>query len=410
LKDLGLDKFLDDPAAFRAFMKRANEIEEILRALGLDDLLRDPKKLKEMLEASLALKKVLEDYGLGAAVKDASLLAEILSRYNAMKAAFEEHGFSDMFEDPYTLKGWLKSYTRIREEFRNVGLEYLMDSPPAMRDFLQKNKDAAEQLKEMQNLKDKVELLDKMLTKSNKDLETARAELAAVKVELAAYKELCPSLEELRRMKEEAGQYRNMKKLKKAQDKELEELRKLLEEKERERAEAAERERIMALKYKELDIFKLDIIARELKAIDGELTRVGRTAKDLLTDASRLKNLDEKEQITPHGDHVLDQCKEMRAHIRDVINKCLSETQRMHIGVAVDDPLAAHELKEGGVMAGYIIEEMDKPDYGSSKAARLVQNDALARESHSRGGSLPIIGAGRRTPTDGHRPLSRQLE
>jgi hypothetical protein len=34
---------------------------------------------------------------------------------------------------------------------------------------------------------------------------------------------------------------------------------------------------------------------------------------------------------------------------QDVINKCLSETQKLHIGAATDDPTAAGELKDGGV-------------------------------------------------------------
>merc|ERR1719373_1183923 len=106
-------------------------------------------------------------------------------------------------------------------------------------------------------------------------------------------------------------------KLKKAADAEVAEARRQLEQKEKERLEALEKERLMALKYKELDIFKLDIIARELKALDNELTAVGKTAKMLITDAHRLRNMDEREQISPHGDNVLDQCKDLRAHIRD---------------------------------------------------------------------------------------------
>jgi len=322
-----------------------------------------------------------------------------------MKAAFEEHGFSDLFEDPVSLKGWLRNYARIREEFRNVDLEYLMDSAPAMRDFLAKNKNSLEELKELQALKDKCAHLENMLTKSNKDLASCRAELESCKTELAAYKEICPSLDELRKMKEEAGQYRTLKKLKKNQDKELEELRRLLEEKERERLEALEKERLMALKYKELDIFKLDIIARELKALDNELSAVGKGAKMLNNDAHRLRNMDEREQIAPYGDKILDQCKDLRAHIRDVIQKCLNETQRMHIGVAIEDHMAAGELKDGGVMAGYVCEEVDKPDYGSSKAARLCQDDAIKRDVTSRQSgrqsptTLPAIASGRRTPS-----------
>jgi len=339
----------------------------------------------------------------------------VLSRYGALKKAFEEHGHADKFEDPtYTLSGFLKTYGKIREEFRNVDLEYLMDSPVAMRDFLQKNKEAAQQLKELQDLRDKLVLLESLLDKANKEIAGMKDELA----EFAKWKAICPSLEELKKMKEEAGQYRTLKKLKKAQDKELEDLRQLLADKERERAEALERERLMAMKYKELDIFKLDIIARELKVLDQELNLIGKAAKAMLTDASRLKNMDERENIAPHGDKILDQCKDHRSHIRDVINKCLSETQKFHIGVALEDHMAAGELKDGGVMAGYVCEEveagkdvttkMERPDHGhgNSKAARLRQDDELKREremhregQHSQSkGSLPKIDPGRRSP------------
>merc|ERR1712232_1380876 len=119
--------------------------------------------------------------------------------------------------------------------------------------------------------------------------------------------------------------------------KDLAELQASLDEKEKERLEALERERLMAMKYKELDIFKLDIIARELKALDNELGSVGKQAKMLQNDSAKLRNYDEQQQLIPHGDKMLDQCRDLRAHIRDVINKCLSETQKMHIGVAIAD-------------------------------------------------------------------------
>jgi len=400
LEELGLGHFLSDPEGLKKFLTRAAQIEDVLRSLGLEDCLNDPRKLKEMLQCLKALKKVLEDFGFGDAVKDPSVLTEVLSRHNALKEAFEKNNFSELFEDPvYNLNGFLKNYARVREEFKNVDLEYLMDAAPAMRDFLAKHLAGQEELKELRLLRDKAERLEKTLAKCQRDLAATKAELDGCKTELTRYKEVCPTVEELLKMREEAGQFRTVKKLKKNAEKELEEMRRLLEEKEKERLDALERERIMALKYKELDIFKLDIIARELKALDNELSMVGKTAKALLHDAARLKNFDEKEQITPHGDNVLEQCKDLRAHIRDVIHKCLSETQKMHVGVAIDDHMAAGELKDGGVMAGFVVTEVERPDHGSSKAAKLRQHDEVSREGAKSCASLPQLPpSGRQSP------------
>ncbi|CAE7815132.1 unnamed protein product [Symbiodinium necroappetens] len=113
----------------------------------------------------------------------------------------------------------------------------------------------------------------------------------------------------------------------------LAELERALDLKEKEREAALEKERLMAVKYKELDIFKLDIIARELKALDNELGRVGSGVKSLSQDSSRLRNYDEQQMVSQHSNNLLDQCKLLRAHIRDVINKCLSETQKMQLGM-----------------------------------------------------------------------------
>jgi len=382
--EVGLRKLLEDPAALRDFLKRAAQIEDVLRSLGLEDVLHDPGKLKDMLQSFLSLKEMLEKYGFGEAVRDSSVLAEILSRYNGLKEAFEEHGFPDLFEDPTTLKGFLRNYARIREEFRNVDLEYLMDSAPAMRDFLAKHGQSQKELEDLRLIAAKLELVEKSLSRTKSELASALAELESLRARLKEYTDICPDPATLRKWKDEALQYRGVLKLKKEADSELEEMKRLLEAKEQERLDALERERAMAMKYKELDIFKLDIIARELKKLDNELGMVGKSVKALQNDAGRLKNYDEREQICPHGDKMMDQCKDLRSHIRDVIEKCLSETQKMHIGVAIDDPLAAGELKDGGVMAGYVIEEVEVPDYGSSKAGKLRHGDELRREREAR--------------------------
>ena len=45
------------------------------------------------------------------------------------------------------------------------------------------------------------------------------------------------------------------------------------------------------------------------------------------------RNYDEQQMVSQHSNNLLDQCKLLRAHIRDVINKCLSETQKMQLGM-----------------------------------------------------------------------------
>merc|ERR1712100_669411 len=163
-------------------------------------------------------------------------------------------------------------------------------------------------------------------------------------------------------------------------------MKKQLEDKEAERQEALERERQMALKYKELDIFKLDVIARELKALDNELGYLGKEVKMMQTDVNRMRHMEDQSQMGQHSDKMMGQCVDLRAHIRDVINKCLSETQKLHIGVAIDDPERAGVLQDGGKMAGYVLEEVDIPDHGNSKAGKLRQADEMKGE---RKGSPP---------------------
>jgi len=134
----------------------------------------------------------------------------------------------------------------------------------------------------------------------------------------------------------------------------------------------------MAVKYKELDIFKLDVIAWELKGLDSKLGVLGSDAKGLRMTAGKLRSPDEQMMMGSLGDKMLDECKQLRAHIRDVIHECLSETQKMHIGVGIDDPLAAGVLQEGGSMAARVVEEVtERPDHGNSRAGRLRQQDEV---------------------------------
>ena len=77
---------------------------------------------------------------------------------------------------------------------------------------------------------------------------------------------------------------------------------------------AREREQTMAKQLLSLDIFKLDIISRELKE-----------AEDILSFASKAVS-------EPGVKGQVSRCKEI---VRNIINTCLSETQKLHIGTTV---------------------------------------------------------------------------
>jgi len=380
--DLGLEHLLHNPEELKQFLSSAKQLKEMLEAAGFGDVFNDPSKLEELKQSLDLLKQVrelFEQHGLGDAFKDPALLAEILSRYEGLRKAFEEFGFSDLFEDPYNLKGFLRNYAKLRDAFRELGLEYLLDSAAAMRDFLKGHTSGEKELLDLRAKASRLEEVEEKLRRRDEELARAKEEAKSLRERLAAY-EAVGDLESFKRWKSEAAELRALMRAKGNADSELAELRRILEEKERERQEALERERLMAIKYKELDIFKLDIIARELKALDNELGMVGKEAKFLQHSAGRLKEFGEQQQIHQHGCKMLDQCVQLRAHIRDVINKCLSETQKLHIGAAIDDHLAAGELKDGGVMAGFVCEEVEASVHGSSKAARLRQADEMNRE------------------------------
>lgn len=389
--DLGLDHLLRHPEELKLFLSSAKELREMLEAAGFGDVFNDPSKLEELrkqLDLLRQVRELFEKHGLGDAFKDPSLLAEILSRYEGLRKAFEEYGFSELFEDPYNLKGFLRNYAKLRQAFKDLGLEYLLDSAAAMKDFLAGHTSGEQELLDLRAKASRLEEVEERLRRREEELARVKEEAKSLRERLSAF-EAVGDLDSMKRWKSEAQQLVALLRAKGNADGELAELRRELEEKERERQEALERERLMAIRYKELDIFKLDIIARELKALDNELGLVGKEAKFLQQSAGRLKDFGEQQQIHQHGSKMLDQCVQLRSHIRDVINKCLSETQKLHIGAATDDPTAAGELKDGGVMSGWVCESVDAPDYGSSKAARLRHADEMSRERriHSRPGT-----------------------
>ncbi|CAJ1359226.1 unnamed protein product [Effrenium voratum] len=203
-------------------------------------------------------------------------------------------------------------------------------------------------------------------------------EIEALKNRLKEFEQL-GDISVIQKWKADSEELKRLQRLYNSTSSRVTELERLLAAKEREREQAEARERMMAVKYKELDIFKLDIIARELKGLDNELGRVGSGLKSLHQDATRLRNYDEQQQVGNQSDSLLDQCRLLRGHIRDVINKCLSETQKMHIGVGIDDYMAAGELKDGGTMIAAVYEDIERPDHGSSKAAKLRQQDERRR-------------------------------
>merc|ERR1711957_1041801 len=100
-----------------------------------------------------------------------------------------------------------------------------------------------------------------------------------------------------------------------------------------------------------------------------------------LAELGRLRHGEERSELVHGGTELLDGCGQLRGHIRDVIKQCLSETQKMHIGISVgEDFLAAGELKSGGVMAGYVCQEVDVPCHHGSRAAYLRQLDEMHRD------------------------------
>jgi len=363
--------------ALRAYLSRTTAFERVLRDEGMEHLLNDPPELGRLLRLIKSLMSTLETHGLKDAEKDPSLLAEILSAYRALQSAFREYDMEELFEDPeYALKAFLRNHHRIRAEFDKYGLGYLFDSVPSMRDFLAKYKDMEQELKAVKEARagERLAQRDADMARLESRLLKKEEEIEDLKARLKEFEQL-GDVSAVRKWKADSEELKRLQRIYNSTSSRLAELERALDLKEKEREAALEKERLMAVKYKELDIFKLDIIARELKALDNELGRVGSGVKSLSQDSSRLRNYDEQQMVSQHSNNLLDQCKLLRAHIRDVINKCLSETQKMHIGVGIDDYLAAGELKDGGTMIAAVYEEIERPDHGSSKAAKLRQQD-----------------------------------
>merc|ERR1712178_295318 len=197
-------------------------------------------------------------------------------------------------------------------------------------------------------------------------------------------------------MKNEIITLRDTAKNANAMNSRVRELERELANKEQERLDAMAREKVMFNRYKELDIFKLDIIAREMKGVLKKVELTEKQSKQLKADSTRFKDFGERKQIEGNSEVLLDCCRQTEAHIHDVIFKCFSETQRRHIGIAGDNEYRADDRRDGRIVDGgsmvYCVQTemesaakaslahvrggVERPDYGSSRAAPMYKHDA----------------------------------
>lgn len=150
-------------------------------------------------------------------------------------------------------------------------------------------------------------------------------------------------------LEEEQGQRRQLEAL-------VEALRGQVAQLEHERDESRAREKHMEQRYAELDVFKLDVIARELKSIDRQIDSLLFESKSLQQAAKKFSNYGDANTSAKAASILADASAKLRGIVRDVIERCLSETQKLHVGAAIQDAKAAGVLKDGGGMK-YIIAE-----------------------------------------------------
>jgi len=102
-------------------------------------------------------------------------------------------------------------------------------------------------------------------------------------------------------------------------------------------------------------VFRLDMIARELKVVDENLKAIGGAGESSPGAAAEKAVRPSEESMSW-----------VRGHVKDVINQCLKETHKLHIGAPLQDPMA-----NGGVIAG------------SGKKAYLIVDKALFPDATS---------------------------
>lgn len=159
---------------------------------------------------------------------------------------------------------------------------------------------------------------------------------------------------------------------------------------EEESAKAKARERLLELKYAELDVFKLDVIARELKNIDKHVELIRSESKGLEVSAKKFQSFADQNTGAKVASSLLDFSGKLRGTVRDIIDRCLSETQKFHIGSALQDAKAAGVLKDGGRMAGYVFAgepdgtPPDPEGMGPRKSAAAGPRKSIAGEARQK--------------------------
>lgn len=126
-------------------------------------------------------------------------------------------------------------------------------------------------------------------------------------------------------------------------------------------------------RYKELSVFKLDVIARELRSFERKL-EAQRVDIQLLrrTSTKQLQNSDDQDWLALRCIDLVASCRELKSHVQDVIHKCLSETQKLHIGSHIDEPRKAGQLSHGGWLSGNFEEVPGPSDWVVTSDSGLV--------------------------------------
>ena len=105
-----------------------------------------------------------------------------------------------------------------------------------------------------------------------------------------------------------------------------------------------------------LDVFRLDVIARELKVVDARLHAVAKDAAAAKGGGGAGGGAGGAGAGAGGGGGggsagggggggglLLDTLKWCRGHVKDVINQCLTETHKLHIGAPTEDAMANGE-------------------------------------------------------------------
>eukprot|EP00913_Durusdinium_trenchii_P002614 g2420.t1 len=237
-KDLGLENFLENPEELRKELKRflssAKELKEMLEAAGFGDVFNDPSKLEELrkqLDLLKQVREIFEKNGLGDAFKELFLrnsISVVSLLHQGLRKAFEEFGFSELFEDPYNLKGFLRNYAKLRDAFRELGLEYLLDSAAVQPSLKRREDELARAKEEAKQLRERLAAFEAV-----GDLDSIKRWKSALP---APFSHHLVTTNKTKR--QEASQLLALMRAKGNADGELAELRRQLEEKERERQEA----------------------------------------------------------------------------------------------------------------------------------------------------------------------------